>query len=81
MASMTDITSSTESDVVEPATMIGSPEHVYLAVVINPDAGNQIITAHRTRDGADSQIDDLATTWSVSRDLLQADVLELPLLP
>ena len=78
---MTDVTSSTEPDIIEPATIIGSPEHVYLAVVVNPQIGNQLITAHRTRDGAHAQIDELATTWNVGRESLSADVLELPLLP
>lgn len=78
---MTEVTSSTEPDIVEPATIVGSPEHIYLAVVINPDAGNQLITAHRTREGADAQIDQLATTWNASRESLHGDVLELPLLP
>lgn len=78
---MTDVTSSTGPESVEPTTAIGSPEHVYVAIVVNPNAGNQIVTAHRTRDGADANLDALAATWNTSRDLLQAEVLELPLLP
>ena len=78
---MTDVTSSTEPDIIEPVTIVGSPEHVYVAIVINPEIGNQLITAHRTRDGAHTQVDELATTWKVSRDSLHADILELPLLP
>ena len=77
---MTDVTSSTEPESVEPTTAIGSPEHVYVAIVVNPNAGNQIVTAHRTREGADAQLDELAATWEMSRDLLKAQVLELPLL-
>lgn len=79
---MTDVTSSsTEPDIIEPATVVGSPEHVYIAMVINPAVGNQLVTAHRTRDGAHAQIDELATTWKVGSESLNADILELPLLP
>ena len=78
---MTDVTSSTEPESVEPTpTAIGSPEHVYVAIVVTPNAGNQIVTAHRSRDGADAQLDELAATWEISRDLLEAEILELPLL-
>jgi hypothetical protein len=77
---MTDVTS-TEPDIIEPAAIVGSTEHVYLAVVINPEIGNQLITAHRSREGAHTQIDELATSWQVGSESLNADILELPLLP
>lgn len=77
---MTEVTTG-ESEIVDLGTTVQDPEHVYVAVVVNPNAGNQIITAHRSHDGADAQVDELALTWSVARDSLDASVLELPLLP
>jgi hypothetical protein len=77
---MTEVTTG-ESEIVERGTAVQDPEHVYVAVVVNPSAGNQIITAHRSHEGADAQVDELASAWNVARSSLDATVIELPLLP
>ena len=61
--------------------VLEGPETIYIATVVNPTGGNQILTAHRTSDGANAQIDEMARVWSAHRDALNADVLPLPLLP
>ena len=73
--------SSGETNTTDLGTTMQDPEHIYVCTVTNPHAGNQIITAHRTRAGAEAQVDELATTWSVDPATLEPTVLELPLLP
>jgi hypothetical protein len=70
-----------EGGVVDMGTLVQDPEQIYVSTVINPKAGNQIVTAHRSAQGAEAQVDELATTWKVDRETLQANVLKLPLLP
>ncbi len=76
-----DTTTSAEAELVEPATLTQEAEHVYVSTVVNPHAGNQIVTAHKSEEGATEQVDEMATVWGVDRDTLQADVIKLPLLP
>ncbi len=76
-----DTTTSAEAKLVEPATLTQEAEHVYVSTVVNPHAGNQIVTAHKSEEGAMGQVDEMATVWGVDRDTLQADVIKLPLLP
>ncbi|BBY28891.1 hypothetical protein [Mycolicibacterium sediminis] len=61
--------------------VMDGPETIYIATVVNPTGGNQIMTAHRTSDGANAQIEEMARLWSTDRDALDADVLPLPLMP
>jgi hypothetical protein len=61
--------------------VMDGPETIYIATVVNPNGGNQIMTAHRSYDGADSQVDEMARLWSTERDALAAEILPLPLLP
>lgn len=61
--------------------VLEGPETIYIATVVNPTGGNQILTAHRTSDGANAQIDEMARLWSTDRDGVDADVLPLPLMP
>lgn len=70
-----------ESDVVEVVTTLQDPETVYISTVVNPNAGNQIMTAHRSREGAEAQVDEMATLWNADRDAIDANVVPLPLLP
>jgi hypothetical protein len=73
--------SSENADTTDLGTTMQDPEHIYVCTVTNPQAGNQVITAHRTRAGAEAQVDELATTWGVEPATLEPTVLELPLLP
>ena len=73
--------SSGEADTTDLGTTMQDPEHIYVSTVINPNAGNQVITAHRTRAGAEAQVQDLATTWGADPTTLEPTILELPLLP
>jgi hypothetical protein len=74
-------TTSGEAEVVEPATLTQEAEHVYVSTIVNPNAGNQIVTAHKSEDGAMGQVDEMAGVWGVDSDTLEADVIKLPLLP
>ena len=74
-------TTTGESDVVEVVTTLQDPETVYISTVVNPNAGNQIMTAHRSREGAEAQVDEMATLWNADRDAIEANVVPLPLLP
>jgi hypothetical protein len=62
-------------------TLVQDPETIYVSTVVNPNAGNQIMTAHRSREGAEAQITEMADLWHVDRDALDAAVVPLPLLP
>lgn len=70
-----------EAEVVEPVTLTQEAEHVYVSTVVNPNAGNQIVTAHKSEEGAVGQVDEMAGLWGLDRDTLEADVIKLPLLP
>lgn len=74
-------TTSGEAEIVEPATVTQEAEHVYVSTIVNPHAGNQIVTAHKSEEGATGQVDEMAGVWGIDRDALQADVIKLPLLP
>lgn len=74
-------TTSGEAEIVEPVTLTEEAEHVYVSTVVNPNVGNQIVTAHKSEEGAMGQVDEMASLWGTDRDTLEADVIKLPLLP
>lgn len=56
---MVKIIRSGEAGVVDMGAMINGPEHVFVAIAIQPPNDTQIITVHRTLEGAKQQIESL----------------------
>ncbi|CAN5380145.1 hypothetical protein BH11ACT7_BH11ACT7_32620 [soil metagenome] len=78
---MQQTTTSGETGLADIETKVHDPETIYVSTVVNPNAGNQIMTAHRSREGAEAQVAEMAELWHVDRGALHADVVPLPLLP
>lgn len=70
-----------EGGVTDLGTMMQPPEQVFIATVRNPAAGNAVMTAHMSLEGAKSHVGKLADLWAIDRDTLEDNIVQLPLLP
>jgi hypothetical protein len=63
-----------EVGAVDLGTWMQGPEQIYLAIAIQPPNDTQIITAHRTLDGAKKQIESYTPS-------AEGSIEKVPLLP
>ena len=67
--------------VIDIGTMMKCPERVFVATIINPAGGNEIMTAHVNYGGAQAHLEKLANLWQVALNELETNIIELPLKP
>lgn len=61
-------------------TMMQPPEQIYIATVIHPKDGSEIVTAHRSLEGAKGRIEHYASLWEdADRDNVKGNIKQVPL--
>ena len=70
-----------EGGPVDLATLMQDPEQVFIAVAVHSEAGNQVMTVHRSLDGAKAQIESYADLWHINRDQVTGNIVQTPLRP
>lgn len=69
-----------EAGVVDAGTMMQPPEQIYIATVTHPKDGKQIVTAHRSLQGAQGRVEEYASLWQgEDRDNVKGHIQQVPL--
>ncbi|MBE5458333.1 hypothetical protein E3G52_005241 [Mycobacteroides abscessus] len=69
-----------EGGPVDLGTLMQDPEQVFIAIAIHPKAGNQVMTVHRSLDGAKAQIESYADLWHINHDQVTGSIVQTSLL-